>query len=353
MVHNFTYRKNFAEGKKSSKAKWFFYIFSVILFLFAVYYFSEIEKEIKLLGEINSYWLAAALLLQLSTYLITAFIYQALLTSCDIQHKPSLAELLHASVISLFFNQTVPSAGISGNTFLLNYLLRLNAGVFKSISIILLELLLYYVAMETLILFFLGSSFFYRLPAVFVSILIAGGIVYFLFGATVLLITKKRSLDFILKKIEKIKFLRKRFQAVEQNWLATSKNDHSIDLFPFFIHKKKGALKIIFYQIVICVLDSLTIYALFYGFGEKASFFLIVLVLINTRIIAILPFSPGALILYESSMVFLFTQLNYALGTSIIVTLLFRFLSFWLPIPAGWFLYRKWLKSKSSHKQQA
>lgn len=32
-------------------------------------------------------------------------------------------------------------------------------------------------------------------------------------------------------------------------------------------------------------------------------------------------------------------------GTAIVVTLVYRFLSFWSPMPIGTFLYRQWLKS--------
>jgi hypothetical protein len=60
-------------------SKLFFYIFSLVFFVFAIYYFSEIKKEIILLGKVNIYWLIAAIATQLITYLLNALTYQELI----------------------------------------------------------------------------------------------------------------------------------------------------------------------------------------------------------------------------------------------------------------------------------
>src|SRR5436190_4014577 len=61
----------------------------------------------------------------------------------------------------------------------------------------------------------------------------------------------------------------------------------------------------------------------------------------HTKIISILPVSPGALILFEGSMTFFFAGMGIGVSVAVIVTLLYRALSFWSPIFLGLVLYKK------------
>ncbi len=326
----------------------FFYVFSAILFGFGVYYFSEIRKEILLLGDVKLYWLGPAILCQLLTYLATALIYKKLFEAFRLEHVFELKELVKVSVISFFFNQTVPSAGVSGNTFLFNYLLRQGANSFNTISIILSELLIFYLAMITYIGAFLIIALFHPVPSVFKGVLLIGLIVYLIFATIVYLAGKKRSLHFLQNKVRHIRFLKKYFDKWGQQISMAKNSQHELSMTAFLKRRPAEVIIIILWQMVIVMLDSSTIWMLFKGFGISVSIFEVLLVLICTRIISILPFSPGALILYESSFVFLFSSLDYNVGVTIVVTLIYRLLSFWLPIPAGWYMYRNWLKQ--NHK---
>jgi uncharacterized protein (TIRG00374 family) len=98
---------------------------------------------------------------------------------------------------------------------------------------------------------------------------------------------------------------------------------------------------VIFFHISLFLADAFTIFALFHGLGVSTSFLVAFIAYLLARIISLLPISPGALIIYESSMTYFLTRLGAPLGTSILVTLLFRFLSFWMPMPVGFFLFRK------------
>jgi uncharacterized protein (TIRG00374 family) len=70
------------------------------------------------------------------------------------------------------------------------------------------------------------------------------------------------------------------------------------------------------------------------------SFGLISLALLLSLVIGALPISPGSLIIYESAMTYFFTTLGAPLHAALIITLLYRFLTFWMPIPIGMFLFR-------------
>jgi uncharacterized protein (TIRG00374 family) len=294
---------------------------------------------------VNVYWLTAALLSQFATYFFTAIIYRFLLIAHRLKDLPTVWELLKASVISLFFNQTVPSAGISGNTYFFNFLAKLNMKVSQIISLILAELLIFYAAMEAIIILLLVSCLTnYKIPHVFTITLCAGFAVYFVFGILISVAGRKRFIDRLYSKIQKIKFIQKIFERLTQRIQQQGLSKKEVNLLIFLNNNKWAGVKVFLFQLLVVGSDGFTLYALFWGLGISVNPIVILLGLVSTRIISLLPFLPGALILFESSMSFFFASLGISLGSAIIVTLLFRLLSFWFPIPIGLLLYRKWLQ---------
>lgn len=324
-----------------------FFIFFALVFILIVYYFSEIKRDVKLLKKVNVFWLSVAILAQFLTYLFTAMIYRQFLIAYRLQSRPRLWDLLQASVISLFFNQTMPSAGISGNAFFFNFLARLNIRVTQIISLILADLLIYYAATEATIISFLAAGIFiYKIPKVFQGTLIGGLIAYLFFGALITIAGKKKFLELLYKKIQKVKFIKKLTEKVSNKLQHRTKQD--VQVLTYLKNNKKTALKAFLLQLMVVAADAFTLYALFIGLGIPVSFFIVLVSLTCSKIICLLPFLPGSLILYESSMSFFFASFGVPLGPAIIVTLLYRLLSFWFPMPIGLLLYRRWLKKAPS-----
>ncbi|MFB6454927.1 YbhN family protein [Chitinophaga sp. Hz27] len=326
-------------NKDDERIKSSYWIWTVIFIAFAVvlviHFLPEIRKDLMLLTTVKLYWLIIAIIAQLLTYLFAAIVYQILLRSYALKREPPLSELIKATLISLFFNQTVPSGGISGNTFIFRFLNRFEMPVTDIISLIVIELSCYYAALELLIVGSLLGCLALTSPtphAIKVA-LIAGIFIFVLLGTLMLLAGRKKFLLKVYDKLKKIKFFRKR---LSDDLLQTAGVETKL-----LQHKTIPILKSIIFQLLVLLADSFTVYALFLGLGTRISAFTVLLAFLCTRIIAILPISPGALIVYESSMVFFFSSLGVPVGTSIVVTLLYRLLSFWLPIPAGLVLYRE------------
>jgi uncharacterized protein (TIRG00374 family) len=337
--------KNAASRNKNliSRGSIFFYIFSLVLFAGVAYYFSEIEKEVKLLEKINAWWLLAATGAQLLTYLFTAIVYKLLLSGLSI-HNIRLRILYKVSVISFFFNQVVPSAGVSGNTFLFNFFVKRKLQPFRIISVILSELVIFYAAMEAYVLFcLLCTWFFYKTPASFTGVFLAGLVVYILFAGGIMLAAGRKSAGHLYTRLKKIKLIKKYFEKFDTE-LAQAKQDGR-DKVRISSPAKKIILKTWIGQLLIIAFDVFTIFCLFQGFGVTVSFVVVILALTGTKIISIIPFTPGALVLYESGLVFFLTSLAVPFGSALMVTLVYRFLSFWLPIPVGLILYRRWQKN--------
>lgn len=347
---NITNQDQFSnQNEKEKSGSWLlFFILFILVLCFVIYYFSEIKQELKLLDKVNAFWLIAAIFAQFLTYFFTAIIYFFLLDAQRWHQSPSLWDLLKASFISLFINQTVPSAGISGNIFIFNFLVKFDISVTRIISLILTELLTSYAAIEVLIIFFLAT---YRSDDkefnVFTVTLVAGFAAYILFGILVGLAGKKRSLEFFYKKIKKIKFIKEVFEKYNQRIVQEGISNKNVHLLNFLKKNKRSVLKACLFHLLVVGADGATLYALFLGLGTPVSTYVILLSLVSTRIISLMPFLPGSLFLYESSMSFFFASLGVPLNIAIIVTLVFRLLSFWFPMPIGLLLYRRWLSKGS------
>src|SRR5690242_16504387 len=108
--------------KKKGRGRIWIFVLAAVIFIFVAIYFSQIKKSVQLLGKINPWWLAIAVLSQVATYFSSSLIFQSLFHSFQIKKKIGLVKLAELSVVTLFFNLTVPSAQISGNTFLFGYL---------------------------------------------------------------------------------------------------------------------------------------------------------------------------------------------------------------------------------------
>src|SRR4030095_14739867 len=171
-----------SENTIFSKYKIFFYILCIGIFVFVAVYFTEIKKDVKLFKKINPYWLSLALLGQATTYFFGALVYRQLINVFNVKIGRALWKLSQVSIVTLFFNQTVPSAGLSGNTYFFSFLRKKDVAVDQAVSLISIELLTFYAAMESIVLILLiAISFLIRIPTLNIIILSAGFLVYLIF----------------------------------------------------------------------------------------------------------------------------------------------------------------------------
>lgn len=339
-------KNNTSKSQKNifSRSRLIFYILTVILFGATIYYFSTIKKDVLLMEKLNIFWLAAALVAQGMTYVIAALVYMRLLGSFNHRHIPGVCYWIQASIVALFLNQAVPSAGLSGNAFIFSFLSRKKIPAHNIVSLIIIELLSFYLAMELVVLFLLAVSFIMPQVSVFFPSILGAGIIVFLvlfFGMSFL--GKKTSLNWLYKKLSKVRWIKKLMESSEAVTGTTA--GHRIPNAWTLIGKHKKAMFIaIALQVGVMLADSFTIFSLFEGLGRDINFLYILLGLICAKIISVIPFLPGALILYESSMTYAFVSLGVPLAAAVIVTLAYRILSFWLPIPLGLILYGRLTK---------
>ncbi|MFL5742802.1 MAG: YbhN family protein, partial [Flavisolibacter sp.] len=251
----------------------------------------------------------------------------------------SIWDFFQASIVALFANQTIPSAGISGNAFFYSFLIKRKISASQIFSLIVIELLTFYAASEMIIVFVgvFGLTA-YKIPSVFLLILLGGFLVFGVFAFFVSYIGRSKFSNRLYKKISSVKFIKKRLDKFLKEKSPSTKMKNPWKL--FFDYKLK-ILEALLLQIFIFLADSFTIFALFYGLGVPVSYYLAATALMLTKIVSLLPVSPGALILYEGGLTYFFVHLNLPFGTSLLVTLLYRLFSFWMPMPVGFVLYKK------------
>lgn len=320
-----------------SRSKIYFYIFAILIFGFIVYYFAEIKGDIKLFKKVQPAWLALAIAAQLTTYFFNSIIYRSLLRIFGPGSRIRITELFQASIVTLFINQTIPSVNLSGNIFFFNFLKKRGVTEQAAYSLLVLELLTFYTTVVCIILILLFISIFLKgIPTYFIFIFLAGIVAFVGFALLIGLLGRGKTVASLLKKLSRIGFLKKSIHKFQTIPFDSIKN-------PWRVYKEQTALviKTIIFQTCIFLLDSLTLFALFHGLGMTVAFLSVLVGLVLTKIISLLPFTPGALILYEGSMTFFYVHLGVPVAVAAVVTLLYRALSFWLPIPAGFFLYRK------------
>ncbi len=320
-----------------SRPKLFFYIFAILIFGFVIYYFAEIKGDIKLFIKVQPYWLAVALAAQTGTYFSNSIICRGLLRTFAPASHISIKELFQASIVTLFINQTIPSVKLSGNIYFFNFLKKRGVPEHSAYSLLLLELLTFYTAVVCIILVLLFTCLFLKgIPLYFTFIFLAGIVAFVLFALLIGLLGRGKTVVSLLKKLSRIRFLKKSISKFQTIHFDRIKNPWRV-----YADHTPVVIRTIILHTSIFLLDSLTLFALFRGLGVPVPFLSVFVGYVLTKIISLLPISPGALILYEGSMTFFYVHFGVAVGVAAMATLLYRALSFWLPIPLGFFLYRK------------
>lgn len=314
-----------------------FYILAIGVIYFAAHHLDKLIEIKSLLFKISPAWLLLAVGLQGLTYVLNALIMRVLLGSQT--PGTGLFTLFKISVVIMFVNQALPTGGISGNGYIFNQLVKRGVPAQHAFTVLVLASVCYYIAFLLL----LGSFYAWYYHSVpgspsAISYTVATGFLFFIgLGAIMLVISDKRTITLVLHKLRRFSWIKRYMMKINPLQLqASPEGNPSFSL----MGNQKAALMGVLLQVGILTCDALTIYALTKGFNLALPFGRIVFAMMLTLVVGSLPISPGSLIAYESGMTYFFTLMGLPVSAALVITLLFRFLTFWLPIPAGLFLYR-------------
>ncbi|AXY74185.1 UPF0104 family protein [Paraflavitalea soli] len=322
---------------------WF--VLFVLVAIIVFYNLPAIGQELRLLRKVNAWWLLLAIAAQSLTYWLNAQVYLTLLHTDVRARVPDQWTMTKSCIISLFFNETVPSAGISGNAFMYRLLERFGLDSQTVFSLILSELIIFYAAMESFFLLLLaGNNFLYRVDNKVAIILLVGMGVYLLFGIGVVMAGKGHWMQSILAKLKKWRMLRHWQKNSQFTPMLRHGSTGVFDIhYLLQIHRRAVVLSY-WWQLLVVAADAATIYTLSVGLGMPVHPIYCLLALAGGRIATLMPFLPGGLLLYEGTMGYFLIALGVPATHAVVITLLYRLLSFWLPIPIGLVLFRRWKK---------
>ncbi|WP_448104451.1 lysylphosphatidylglycerol synthase transmembrane domain-containing protein [Pedobacter panaciterrae] len=318
-----------------------FYILCITAFYFTIRYVGKFRDIGALIAQISPFWLALTFGAQVLTYAANAMILSVLLKG---QTRIKFFTLFKISVVTIFVNQALPTGGLSGNGYVFNQLVKRKLTVSKAYYTLITQTVCYYLAVILMLSIFYCWYLNYTVHTdQLITYTVIIGYCYFtLLGIFIILISNKRILYLLKTKLSKFSFIR---NYLKRNKILSIKNQQQ-GLLQRQFKDRKSILTVILLQLLVIVLDIITIYSILHGFRIALSPAKMSFALLLSQVIGALPISPGSLLAYESAMTYFLTKLGTPVHAALITTLIFRFFTFWFPIPVGMILYRNLSKPK-------
>jgi Mg2+-importing ATPase len=289
-------------------------------------HFSEALDFARLAQQAHPLWLLVAVALQVATYVAQAGIWRLVARAASA--SLSWADACRISLAKQFVDQVLPSAGVSGTVFTAGALEARGVprgAAWAAVAINLISYNVVYilglaVALGLGRLRGRGSTVIIGVSFVFTA-LSAGltGLMYFLPG---------RQSHPISRRVAKIPLIHGLFHDLES---ADAPLVRDLGLLV-------GAT---LWQAAILALDTLTLVALIKSLGERARLGGAFLSFMIASLVRSMGFVPGGLGTFEASSVFTLRMTGTPISVALAATLMFRGLTFWLPmLPGLWYSRR-------------
>jgi uncharacterized protein (TIRG00374 family) len=297
-------------------------------------HFSEQQKFFRLMTEAKPLWIMAAVLLQAATYLAQGKIWTAIARAVG-QHLP-LALGYKLALAKLFVDQALPSAGISGTVVVAQVL---ESGPLPKSAI------LAGVVINTTSFFIAYAA---SLTAAAGIALVSGHTAWWILGSCLLFIVFSVALTVGLLKISgkeipthphwlvRNKVVQNALKVVEG---ADTRLTHSIRL----------QVASSSYQVVTFLLDAATLWVLIVSLGSNPSAADVFASFMVSNVVRTVSFLPGGLGTFEGALLLMLRRSRVTVATALAAALLFRGLTFFLPmLPGLWFSHSLSRKSRSA-----
>ena len=345
-----------------SLSRFAFYFITLAALVLIYLKFSEVKLIKDLFLRSNLFWLIGVIITQVISYYFIALNYRDVLRVKDLE--VGVKELFPVTFVIQFLNQALPSAGLSGQVFFVQYLKKFGLTVAEGIGRAILELTTLYMAFGV---FFIASA----------VMMLRGGIVdshpeaiYFIYAFSFFAVVafalffvlqrRKRGpmARWIINKLHRY-FENKKKKGQKNGNDAENNSNHASHVTMIFDQFKQtlniGELKkragpfwsAFFWQCAILLASVCTLYFLSFAVDYKISFAVAFITFTLTKFLSMISFIPGALGVFEGGMTLILVSFGVPAEQAFAMTLLLRAFSFWFPMPVGWILYRWYL-----HRQE-
>ncbi len=308
--------------------KWHFWLMGIIIIglIMLVRHVADFTHFLTLAKQAEPLWLAVALLLQLGTYVSLASGWRMILRRAG--EDASFLFLMRIALLKLFIDQTLPTAGMSGNILLVNQLIKTNISRGVAVAVLLLSMIGYYAAYIAFALLALWLLWRQDDATLFMAGIIACFMMVAIFIPAMAL------------------WLHHRGRRPLPKWLGhfglVAALLRTIGLAPANLLRDRNALA----QVTLCnalifSLDAATLFACLHGLGQDVGFATALIGLIMASVavtLAPLPFGLGS---FEVACTATLHVLGVSIEAALAATMLLRALTLWLPLVPGLILFRR------------
>lgn len=327
--------------------RFLFYFITIAVLVITYLRFSEIRLIGSVFARSSLEWLIAIIIIQLFVYYFQALNYRDVLRIKDLEVKTE--KLYPMSFVVQFLNQALPSGGLSGQVFFVQYLRKYGLTVAEGIGRAFIEIMTLWMAMG---LFFVISSIIVVRGGEIANIPQLRYLIYtFVFLAIILvsifLLIQRKRRSKLVKWITN--WFHSRFENKSKNEDTSDQAKHLEIIFDqlktsinFRVLQKKAKdfWLAFFWQCMILLAHIFTLYFISFAIGHPISFRLAFIVFSLVRFIGMIAFVPGALGVFEGAMTLILISFGVPASQAFAMTILLRAFTFWLPMPVGWALYR-------------
>lgn len=293
----------------------------------AVARFGEPHNLLEIARGAKPGWLLLAFGLQVLTYVADANLWEHILRRAG-THRP-MRWMLRLTVAKYFLDQAVPSGGVSGTVLVVRALTRSGVAPGVCAASLVLRLATRWLAYGAALLLALAYALEWaRLPraALIATAVFALGLLAISALLTVLMWRPPRKAHPWLERIGAVRGM--------VHWVLAA--DPHVMQSPSLIAKATGL------QLAVHVLDALTLWASLEAVGENASVPAVLAAFMLASAFRSVAAVPGGLGTFEAGSVGALVSLGVAAVPALTATLVFRALSFWLPLlPGAWLTHRE------------
>jgi uncharacterized membrane protein YbhN (UPF0104 family) len=296
-----------------------------------VLHVADLERFAALARQSRPLWLLAGCAVQGCTYLCLAVLWRAVLIRAG--YRVRLLSLMRLAVAKLFADQAVPTGGVSGLVLVLRGLGRRGFPKGVAAGTLIVGILSFYAAYLVLALLAMALLWWHGKLG-YATILAGLGLLGFasvISGAVMLL--RRWSRNGPPAWAARLRWVHVLLDAGAAAPGALL-NDRRLLL-------EAGSL-----QFLIFLLDAVTLWLCFIALGETPSFWVVLAGFCLASIAATLGPIPLGLGTFEAGAVATLSLLGQPLETALAATLLFRGLSFWIPMAPGLWLARRELRPR-------
>jgi P-type Mg2+ transporter len=305
---------------------WVFGAAILIIVIGVSLHFSEAKAFLRVVQASQPRWILVATVLQLLTYLAQGEVFRAPMRST--RHRIGLKLVYELSLVKLFMDQALPSAGVSSTVFVAKALQQHQIPRDIVAASMVLNIASYHIAYIICLLAALGittAAGHSNVVVMFVSVLF----VLFAVGLVVAVIAisagraKKQA-----ALVERIPVVR---NAME--FLTDADATRTQDL--------RLLCETSFWQLLIFLLDAATMWVLILALGKHAPIGGVYASFMISSLLRTMGMVPGGLGTFEATSVLTLRMVGVAIPVALSATLLFRGLTFWLPMLPGLWLSKK------------